>query len=761
MQQYFRKQGIKNEFRYLFTFDENYIFMVKENKSINTYCAICVTKNCSVTVLKSKQGCSDSIKKKLIDKLMAKNDYQVALPEKPQEMIDYIFIKLMAENGFSIRENQIELSKMMYEGIKKNHIAICEAEVGTGKTYAYIIACIVYTLYERQKRNKAGAHTYLDNDYCAIPCAISTSSIDLQNAIIRTYVPILSDILLKSSVVDRPLSAVLRKGKEHYFCQMRYSRLMNYLKSSDKDVDRELLSKLYLLKLPDLGIDLDEYKGLKNHIVQKINVPKGCEMTCSHYKDCQYIKHMDYARSSVHDFQVCNHNYYLADTMKRARGKHTLIPEHAVAIIDEAHKLTDAAMQILGKRFSSENITIITNVLKSNLRGNKAYLQTTKLKLENLCLLRTRFFKSLVSRVNLDAMDEEVTQINIIIEKYEKSLLLDMMKTIETLREYCAIDIAKNRKLEIMFSEMIEQIDAFYHTDNIIYWLENPLSEKLVSICSIPTDLENQLNNVLWKNGIPKILTSGTLSDDKGFTYFKSNAGIDLVNRNEISETTCRSPFDYKNNVRLYVSENVPFPDKQNDDYMNALANEIIRLVDATCGHTVVLFTSYSLLSKVHELARNRIKFPVLKMDKSEKNIVEAFKRSENGVLFATGSFWEGVDCPGDIISSLIVVNLPFPTPTPIMDHKKGQFAQLKAFIDTIIFPEMLIKLKQGMGRLIRCETDTGLIAILDFRISKKGKYRNRVLSALPEYKVTDSLYEVKSFFNKVKQSEYFIKKSE
>lgn len=191
---------------------------------------------------------------------------------------------------------------------------------------------------------------------------------------------------------------------------------------------------------------------------------------------------------------------------------------------------------------------------------------------------------------------------------------------------------------------------------------------------------------------------------------------------------------------------------------MNALADEIIRLVEATCGHTVVLFTSYSLLSKVYELVRHRIEFPVLKMDKSEKNIVEAFKRSENGVLFATGSFWEGVDCPGDILSSLIVVNLPFPTPTPIMDHKKGQFAQLKAFIDTIVFPEMLIKLKQGMGRLIRCETDTGLIAILDFRISKKGKYRKRVLSALPGYKVTDSLYEVKSFFNKVKQPEYFIK---
>ena len=208
----------------------------------------------------------------------------------------------------------------------------------------------------------------------------------------------------------------------------------------------------------------------------------------------------------------------------------------------------------------------------------------------------------------------------------------------------------------------------------------------------------------------------------------------------------------------LYISENVPFPDKQSDEYIKAIADEIDKLVEAAYGHTVILFTSYSLLSKVYELVRYKIKYPVLKMEKSEKNIAETFKNSGNGVLFATGSFWEGVDCPGDILSSLIIVNLPFPTPTPIFEHKKKQYSELKEFIESIIFPEMLIKLKQGMGRLIRCETDTGLISILDFRISKKGKYRKRVLSALPDYKVTDSLYEVKSFFNKVKKPEYFIK---
>ncbi len=756
MQQYLKKHGNRNEFRYLFTFDKNYIFMVKENRSINTYYVICLMRNCMVAIAKSKQVYSDDIKKKLIEKFIATPAYQVTLPENPNAMIEFIFKKLMAASGFTIRENQIELSKMMYEGIKQNHIAICEAEVGTGKTYAYIVACVVYALYERQKRSKAGILTYLDNEYCSVPCVISTSSIDLQNAIVRTYVPILSDILLKNKVIDRPLSAVLRKGKEHYFCQMRYDRLTSYLKSSQKAVDRELLYKLSALKIPDYGIDLDEYKGLKNHIVQKINVPKACEISCPYYKECQYIKHMDYARSSIHDFQVCNHNYYLADTMKRAKGKHTLIPEHSVAIIDEAHKLPDAAMQIFGKRFSSEDITIMTNVLKSNLKGNKAYLQIAKMKLDSLSVLRTRFFRSLVSKINLDAVDDETSQIGIFIGHFEKMLLLEMLKIIENIQEYCAVDISKSRTLEIMFLEAKEQIETFFRTENIIYWLENPLSDKLVSICCIPTDLEDQLHKVLWKNGIPKILTSGTLSDDRGFTYFKSNAGIDKVNKNFISEMSCRSPFDYKNNALLYVSENVPFPDKQSVEYIEALADEIIRIVDAAYGHTVILFTSYSLLSRVYELARHRIKYPVLKMDKSEKNIVEAFKNSRNSVLFATGSFWEGVDCPGDILSSLIIVNLPFPTPTPILEYRKKQYAELKEFIEFIIFPEMLIKLKQGMGRLIRCETDTGLIAILDFRISKKGKYRKRVIGTLSDYRVTDSLDEVKAFFRKVKRKEYF-----
>lgn len=754
---YVKSHGIKGEYKYLFTFDKSYIFTVKENKSFNTYYAICTMKNSMVAILKSKKEYCDDIKNKLIERFIATPYYEVSLPHESSEMIEFIFMKLMAQSGFIIRKNQIELSKVMYKGIKENHIAICEAAVGTGKTYAYIVASIVYALYEKQKCIESGAFSYEDNKKCSMPCVISTSSIDLQNAIIKTYVPRISDILQRNKVIAHPLSAVLRKGKEHYFCIMRYNRLMSYLSNSEKSVDRELLHKLNIFKIPDKGIDLDEYKGLKNHIIEKINVPKECEISCPNHKECRYIKHMDYMKSSVHDFQVCNHNYYLADTIKRSNGNHTLIPEHSAAIIDEAHKLSDAAVQILGKRFSSEDITVMSNILRSNLKGNKVYLKTAKQKLDNLCDLRTKFFKSLVLKINLVAMEDETSQISIYIGSYEKMLLVNMLKSIEDISKYCKANILKYRPLEMIFEGLVKKINIFYKKDKIIYWLENPMSEKLVSVCCIPTDIEEQLYKVLWKNGIPKILTSATLSDDRGFKYFKSNAGIDKVNRNYLSEISSPSPFDYKNNALLYISENVPFPDKESDDYIKAVADEIIRIVEATHGHTVILFTSYSLLSRVYELARYKIKYPVMKMDKSEKNIVETFKNSRNGVLFATGSFWEGVDCPGDILSSLIIINLPFPTPTPIFEYKKKQYEETKKFIESIIFPEMLIKLKQGMGRLIRCETDTGLVSILDFRISKKGKYRRRVLEAITDYRVTDSLQEVRGFYRKVKKEEYFL----
>lgn len=179
--------------------------------------------------------------------------------------------------------------------------------------------------------------------------------------------------------------------------------------------------------------------------------------------------------------------------------------------------------------------------------------------------------------------------------------------------------------------------------------------------------------------------------------------------------------------------------------------------MEATCGHTAILFTSYKLLLAVHQVLKDRIvRFPLITMHKGIKNTAEAFRKSQNGVLFASGSFWEGVDIPGHILSSIIVVNLPFPVPSPIMEYKKRDFLSLSQFIDRYAFPVMIARLRQGLGRLIRSETDTGVVAILDYRASRLGKYHRRVLDSILGYTQAATVDEVRDFIRKVKPAEYF-----
>jgi len=225
------------------------------------------------------------------------------------------------------------------------------------------------------------------------------------------------------------------------------------------------------------------------------------------------------------------------------------------------------------------------------------------------------------------------------------------------------------------------------------------------------------------------------------------------------SETTKPSPFDYKNNVLLYISEKLPFPDNKDYDYIFALANEIEELLLASNGHAAVLFTSYRAMDMVWEhLADRGIPFPMFRMDKGGTYAIENFKRSNNGVLFASGSMWEGIDIPGDTLSMLIIAKLPFPAPDPINEYERTKYADIVDFKRRYIIPEMLIKLKQGFGRLIRTVKDSGVVAILDSRVNRYGSHRRRVIKTLPKCHITDEISIVAQFFKYMKPAEYHMK---
>jgi len=244
------------------------------------------------------------------------------------------------------------------------------------------------------------------------------------------------------------------------------------------------------------------------------------------------------------------------------------------------------------------------------------------------------------------------------------------------------------------------------------------------------------------------------------------------------------SPFDYKNNTMLYISEGVPFPDNKDKRYITAVADEIERLVTASHGHAAVLFTSYNAMGQVHAILKKRADegglrvggklscgvesklhpdssppFPLFRLERGGVHAIERFKRSKNGILLASGALWEGIDIPGDTLSMLIIVKLPFAVPDPIGDYERELCGDMETYKARAIVPDMLVKLKQGHGRLIRSEADTGVVAILDSRANERGAYRQRVLAALPECKTTSDIKAVRDFFVDRKPAAYFIDK--
>jgi ATP-dependent DNA helicase DinG len=329
--------------------------------------------------------------------------------------------------------------------------------------------------------------------------------------------------------------------------------------------------------------------------------------------------------------------------------------------------------------------------------------------------------------------------------------LLELLDT-ELLTGYGA-----ERKSQIMWdlNQARDRAANFARSADLICWLEADKEENC--LCAIPKDLDKRLFRDQWGKGIPTVLTSGTLSAGGDFTRTKQSLGLERLG-GLLTETSKPSPFDHQKNTLLYISETMPFPDQRSKEYIAAVAGEVEKLVIASHGHAAVLFTSYKAIDMVWEkIAARCLRFPLFRLDKGGVREIEKFKQSGNGVLFAAGALWEGIDIPGDALSMLIIVKLPFRVPDPISEYERTQYPNFRAYRDAVILPDMLIKGKQGCGRLIRLETDTGCIALLDSRTNRNGIYRVPVLGAFTPCRVTDKISDIANFTREVKPPEYFM----
>ena len=655
--------------------------------------------------------------------------YKVEYQKRAHQEVEKIFRVLLPEQGLAVREEQIRLCHEMLDTLLGERIALCDAGVGIGKTYAYLVACVLLRKYSmlRGRGNPSEQR----------PVVVSTSSIALQKAIVTEYIPFLSRVLLEQGMIQSPLRAVVRKGKEHFVCDNRLEQRIEAIRHKQKNVAQ----KEALLSLRK-HYDMDTVKDLSGFDRRLVCVPKFCPRECPGRQMCRYQKYLEESKKQDVFLQICNHNYLLADAYHRAEGYKPLLSDYRTLIVDEAHKLPEAAKQMFGKTLCMDDIKEMAYYLEREHQKEEARILRTVMG-EALRVvgeeqrigkgIRETFRHTTDSVVSLW---EGVEMLEFILEKLERSVPKWIGNRLEEAKDvlecFCSSD---------------EKYVRYLYLDK----------EQLPILCAASREIPGLLRKMLWdrEEGVSAILTSGTLKAGAGFLRTRQITGLE--GRAGVQECVAESPFSYEKNCLLYLPKTLEHCRRGSREETIMVAKHIHSLICSTYGHTLVLFTSYTLMGSVYQILRDSLPFPMVEVWRHSQEEILRFKTMENGVLFAAGSCWEGVDFPGDMVSSLIIVKLPFAVPDPISEAEKETYDSLESYIQSIIVPDMQKKLRQGFGRAIRTETDTCVVSILDIRAVKGGKYHEDVMCALPSCRIAEELKEVQDFIRSRKGVEYYL----
>ena len=655
--------------------------------------------------------------------------YKVEYQKRAHQEVEKIFRVLLPEQGLAVREEQIRLCNEMLDTLLGERIALCDAGVGIGKTYAYLVACVLMRKYSiLMERNS------LPKQH---PVVVSTSSIALQKAILSEYVPFLSRVLVEQGIIQTPLRAVVRKGKEHFVCDNRLEQRIEAIRYKQKNaVQREAL--LSLRK----HYDMDIVKDLSGFDRRLVCVPKFCPRECPGRQMCRYQRYLEESKKQDVFLQICNHNYLLADAFHRREEYKPLLADYRALVVDEAHKLPEAARQMFGKNLCMDDIREIAYYLEREHQNVEART------------LKTGMY-SIFTIIRESHMFSHGIKENFQLTGECEFCLWEGIQMIERMMEQLKGVVPKwvlNR-----LQEAKEVLECFLQKNSKYVLHLRMDKEKIPVLCAASREIPQLLREMLWdrEQALSVILTSGTLKAGKGFARTLQMTGLE--GRTDVQSYVAESPFAYEENCLLYLPKTLRKCKRGSREEVEMVAGQIHSLICSTYGHTLVLFTSYTLMGSVYQILRDGIPFPMVEVWRHSQEEILRFKTMENAVLFAAGSCWEGVDFPGDMVSSLIIVKLPFAVPDPISEAEKETYESLEDYIQAIIVPDMQKKLRQGFGRAIRTETDTCVVSILDFRAVKGGKYHEDVMCALPPCQMAEELREVQDFIRSRKGVEYYL----
>jgi ATP-dependent DNA helicase DinG len=623
-------------------------------------------------------------------------------------------LKQCMPQGYEHRRSQLEMAQILEKAFQKRQHAIVEAGTGTGKTLAYLIPAI-----------RSGKRI-----------VISTATKSLQEQLFSKDIPFLQKHFAPN------LKVAVMKGRGNFLCRSKvhFMEGQPVLKGMDEVdwfsqiADWEKLTatgdRAELNFLPD---DADLWHRLDAR-------REACTgQKCPEFSNC-FVTLM-HQRAADADIVIVNHHLFFADLALRQDDFGSILPEYDAVIFDEAHEIEDVAGDYFGRQTSNYRFEELARDAENTLRMTKESPPSLLRRASRIRERSRTFFEAFPPREGRSPF--ELAEREHFLEQNHEAYdgVLQALKAFET--EIAAlpnkpeefINLAR-RSFELR-KETEFLMESSEH--NYVYWMDR--RNKGIFLAATPIDVSGILREHLFERFDTVVLTSATLAVGGRFDFLKQRLGVPVA-----LEKVLPTEFDYKNQALLYIPNRMP--DVRDPSFSAKASEEITRMLEITQGRAFCLFTSYSQMKDVYARVLQTVDFPLLLQGTSPRAaLLEKFRNTPNAVLFATASFWQGVDVPGDQLSCVIVDKLPFAVPSdPIVAArvKTLQEEGRNAFSEYQV-PEAVLALKQGFGRLIRARTDRGILAILDNRIERM-QYGKIFIASLPDYSITRDIQEVERF---------------
>jgi ATP-dependent DNA helicase DinG len=646
------------------------------------------------------------------------------------------------------REQQDTMAQAVINAFNlKDHLLI-EAGTGTGKSLAYLLPAILWATRNNRR------------------VVISTNTINLQDQLINQDIPKARQIL------NIPFTSSVLKGRANYLSPMRLQAALK--RRAGSIIEMRVLAKILIWQLEDNTGEKSKIslRGPEEHAIWALLSAED-----DYCNDEANIIRSPFCRARQQaekaHILIVNHALLMSDT----QSPNSVLPTYDYLIVDEAHQLEEAITHSMTYRIDTTMLQNQLDYLGSTKRGILAEIlhvlrdsETDKntLKVERFIQSLdeattemkahiTAYFRNIlrfVEDVRSNRSKEYLTIIRIEPSHRARAIFMQIQDRWQTLSEFFDVltDALKRltkslarfmqanrqqefvRSLDIIISKLTEtqtQLREFAipTSDNIIHWVSIGQNDELPSVNSAPLHVGRILQDILWDQKQAIVMTSATLQTQNSFTFLQDRLSADAIHTLDVG-----SPFDYKENTLLYLPQDIPEP-VDRKGYQQTIERAIIELAAALNGRVLALFTSFNQLRNTAQAITPRLALGNITVyDQSDgtsrENLLDGFKSTEQAVLLGTRSFWEGIDIPGDSLSALVITRLPFvPPSSPVhaarADTYNDSFAEYN-------LQDAILRFRQGFGRLIRKDTDRGIVVVLDARINSRS-YGRAFIDALPE----------------------------